>query len=190
MPLSTHSSLVIDPNDALLQFDTIFAIDSNTRQINGCPVSVAAITLGKWATRGMHPTIRFASTQAMEFRCVDCHPDLLALKCFFENFKSTPGIDAAGKVGVIIDSHLGNLTKIESRLIPILDECYLPSWATIVYASDAASDRLPNVLLRNSDKAANDLLCQIEGADWSEESPFPFSDHATYFRVWNAGKAG
>lgn len=71
MPLHEHAPLIADPDRALLQFDTIFAIDSNARNIKGHTVSVAAITLCKWLQRNPLPIIGFAPTQAMEFRDID-----------------------------------------------------------------------------------------------------------------------
>lgn len=189
VPLTRDTPLVADPNSALLQFDTIFAVDTNTRTIRNCSVSVAAITLAKWKVRYPEPTIQFATRQAMEFRDVDCHPDLLALQCFLKLLESTPGSEGAGNVAIVMDSHLGDLPKIQSRQIPILDDYFLPDRFTIVYATDAANDALPNVLLRRSDKAANELLRKIEDGEWWQDSQVPFSNHSNYFRVWSSEAA-
>lgn len=184
-PLGNRSKLVADLDRALLQFDTIFAIDSNSRRINGYVVSVAAITLCKWLQREPVPMVGFAPTQAMEFRNVDCHPDLLALKHFLVRLSQNPNIASDGRIGIVIDSHLGDLPRIETREVPLLDDYFLPTWASLIYASDAANDRLPNTLLRESDKAATALLRQISDGDWREASQEPFFDHGVYFRVWD-----
>lgn len=185
VPLGNRAKLIADPDRALLQFDTIFAVDSNSRSINGRMVSVAAITLCKWLQRDPTPVVGFAPTQAMEFRDVDCHPDLLALKHFLIRLRETPNISEAGRIGIVIDSHLGDLPKIEARDVPLLDDYFLPVWVSLIYASDSASDRISNVLLRESDKAATRLLRQIEGGDWKDTSQEPFFDHGDYFRVWS-----
>jgi hypothetical protein len=185
VPLPQQAPLAVDSNIALLHFDTIFAIDSNSRTINGRIVSVAAVTLCKWSQRDPLPIISFATINAMEFRDIDCHPDLLALKHFLIRLSKNPDTMAAGRIGIVIDSHLGDLHKIETREIPLLDDYFLPAWVSIIYASDAANDRLPNRLLRESDKAADNLLRQIECGDWREDSQEPFSDHGSYFRIWD-----
>lgn len=182
--LPEESPLLSDSDRALVQFDTIFAIDSNTRLIRGHTVSIAAIILCKWRQKEPVPIIEFAPTQAMEFRNIDCHPDLLAWKHFIVKLKETPNFSKIGKVAIIADSHLGDLAKIEQREQPILDDFYLPEWVSIVYASDAAKDRLANNLLREADKNASFLLNQIENGDWREESQEPFVDHGHYFRMW------
>ena len=182
--LDERAELVADIDTATLQFDTIFAVDSNSKRINGRDVWVAAITLCRWQQRHSRPVAEFAPTQAMEFRDVDCSPDLLALKRILLEIQKTPGI-AAGRIGIVLDSHLGDLPKIEGRMIPLLDQYFLPTWAGLIYASDSASDCLPNKLLRASDKAATSLLRKIETGDWREESPESFFDDRGCFRVWN-----
>jgi len=183
--LPKETPLLASPDRALIQFDTIFAIDSNTRVIRGHRVSVAAIVLSKWMAKEPIPLIGFAPTQAIEFRDIDCHPDLLALKHFLIRLKEHRDFQKIGKVALIADSHLGALAKIESREQPIIDNFFLPSWASIVYATDAAKDSVPNILLRLADNSATNLLNQIENGDWREESQEPFFDHGRYFRVWD-----
>jgi len=182
--LTKESQLLADMDRALLQFDTIFAIDSNTREIRGHRVSIAAIVLCKWLRKGEIPLIGFSPTQAIEFRDIDCHPDLLAWKHFLIRLKEHPDFSRIGKVALVADSHLGDLARIESHDQPIIDEFFLPSWASIVYATDSAKDRVANILLREADSNATNLLRQIENGDWREESQEPFFDHGCYFRVW------
>lgn len=183
--LPKDSPLLADPDRALFQFDTLFAIDSNTRIIRDQSVSIAAIVLCKWVQKEPIPLIGYAPTQAIEFRNIDCHPDLLAWKHFLLRFEEQKNFSQIGKVALIADSHLGDLAKIESREQPILDNFFLPKWASIVYASDAAKDRITNILLREADNSATNLLNQIEDGDWREESQEPFFDHGRYFRVWD-----
>jgi len=186
VPLATHDPLASDSDRALLVFDTLFAIDANTREIDGCRVSVAVITLGTWVNRDQDPRLEYGVTQALEFHDADCHPDILALACFAREFESTPGIEAAGRVGIVMDSHLGILPQIQFGERPILDDYCLPDGLSIIFASDAASDRLPNVLIRASDRAATDLLRCMESKELRHPSETQPIDHATYFCVWNA----
>lgn len=127
----------------------------------------------------------FAPTHALEFHNVDCHPDLLALKHLIQQMETDQRRLMAGRIGIIIDSHLGNFPKIVSRELPVLDECYFPEWADLTYASDAAADSVPNMLLQASDRAASSLLRQIEGGTTDSISQIEQPDHASYFRVWH-----
>lgn len=185
VPLASTDRLVTDSDQAVLAFDTLFAIDANTREIGGHQVSVAAITLCKQVVGSQPPRFEYAVSQALEFCEADRHPDLLALMCFGKQFQSTSGIDSAGRVGVVMDSHLGILAEIEARELPVLDDFFLPDGLSIVYASDAASDRLPNVLIRASDRAATDLLRRIESGELGTPPQARPLEHTTYFRVWN-----
>jgi len=188
MPISSRGPLSSDPNLALQKYDTIFAIDANTKSIRGTEVSVAAIVLGKWTERLPTLKLGFSPMWALEFHNVDCHPDLLALKHIVLQMESDPRRVQAGRVALIIDSNLRDLESIVSRQTPILDDCYFPSWADLIFASDAAQDSVCNLLLRQSDRAANNLLRQIEAnlspAISQTESP----EHASYFRLWHFGK--
>jgi hypothetical protein len=183
--LPKGSPLLAEPDRALFQFDTIFAIDSNTKTIRDHAVSIAAITLCKWLQKEPAPIAGYATTKAIEFRDIDCHPDLLAWKRFLIEIKEHPNFSEIGKVALIADSHLGDLAKIERREQPILDDFFLPEWVSIVYASDKPKDRLSNILLGEAHRYASNLLNQIENGDWREESQEPFIDHGRYFRIWD-----
>jgi hypothetical protein len=176
----------ISADRALLNFDTIFALDTNTREINGRRVSVASIVRGQCSTQDGQSYLFYAPIQCIEFRDIDpdCHPDLLAVKTYLSGIESDPEFPSIGKVALIIDSHLGNLEAINARELPILDNFFLPKYVTLVYATDAAVDCIQNKLLRECDRHANLLLTQIENGEWFAESVVPFNDHSNYIRFW------
>ncbi|MBW8312597.1 MAG: hypothetical protein K0M64_11270 [Rhizobium sp.] len=185
IPVDGSARISSDPNTALLAYDTIFSIDTNTRSIGGQEISIAAVVLGKWTQRSPSPILGFAPVHALEFRNVDCHPDLLALKQHIVQMEGDPNRSSAGLIAFIVDSHLGNLSKIASRELPVLDDCFFPEWADLLYASDAAKDSLVNMLLRASDSAANNLLQHIEGGSGYAASQVEAPEHSSYFRVWH-----
>ena len=176
----------ISADRALLNFDTIFALDTNTREINGHQVSVATIIRAQCTTQAGESYLLYAPTQSLEFRDIEpgCHPDLLALKTYLSGIESDPEFPSIGKVALVIDSHLGNLEAMNAREMPILDNFFLPKYATLVYASDVAADCVQNKLLRECDRLANLLLTQIENGEWFHESVVPFNDHSNYIRFW------
>ena len=164
--LSQDDPLALDPNGALLQFDVTIAIDCNTRQINGQAVSVAVVVQAKWLEGDPLGKPHIQAAGELQFRDAKS-PELLALRHVLEGLEASGMAAAGGRFGVVIDSHLGDLRKIESREAPILDDYFLPSWATLIFASDAANDRVPNALIRASDKRASDLLDRIEASGGS-----------------------
>ena len=190
IPVSSIAPISSDPNLALQKYDTIFAMDTNTRPIHGQEVSVAAFILGKWTERSPTLKLGFAPMAALEFHNVDCHPDLLALKHLILQMESDQSRSTAGRIAVVIDSHLGNFPKIVSRQLPILDDCYFPEWASLIYASDAARDSVANMLLKAADRAADTLLLQIESDASQSTSQVEAPEHSSYFRVWNFRAAG
>ena len=129
------SSISLDTVVPLLSFDTLFALDTNTRTIASTRISEAALVLCKWPSRGSTPVLAFAPTQAIELRNTDCSPDLVAWRVFFELLQVNPDRSAMGRVGLIVDAHLGALNAINSKQSPILDDFFLPDGAGLIYAS-------------------------------------------------------
>jgi hypothetical protein len=185
LPIAVGGRISSNPDVALLYYDTIFALDTNTRIAGEQGISVTAAILGKW-NRAIpnEPKLRFAPVHALEFRNVDCHPDLLALKHHIVHMQNDLRRANAGKIAFIVDSHLGDLPRINSREMPILDDCYLPEWADLIYASDSAQDSLANLLLRAADRAATALLKHIENGKIQEVSGLAAPEHSSFLRVW------
>lgn len=180
-------SVSVDPTAALLKFDTIFALDTNTRLIGSSRISVAALVLAKWKLGGPMPLLAFAPTQAIELRDTDCSPDLVAWRVFFELLGANPNRAAMGRVGVIVDSHLDMLGAINSRQLPILDDFFLPDGCTVMYASSDVGvvESVVNRLLSLADEYASELLEQIqEMGAMTLRSQRDHVSHASYLRVW------
>lgn len=187
------SSLSISLNGVLRQYETIFALDTNTRKVAGMQISVAGIVLAKWRAsfNGM-PILAFGPTQAIELRDVDCSPDLVAWRTFLEVLEANPDRRSMGRVAVIVDSHLNALNAMNARKSPILDDYYLPAGFELTYASSDVGvvESVTNKLLALADRSANDLLNQLGQSAMmlkKIEPPALRSNHATYVRIWNCG---
>ncbi|MHB8222677.1 MAG: hypothetical protein ACYDHV_07520, partial [Desulfurivibrionaceae bacterium] len=62
------------------------------------------------------------------------------------------------KIGIIVDSDLGNLKEYNSRNQPIFDNFLLPEKFQLIYASsDTGKDLFANKMLKYADKASS--LC-------------------------------
>jgi hypothetical protein len=122
----------------------------------------------------------------LEFRNPKSKPELIGWQTAIEMLRVNPKYRPAMKIGIIVDSELGNLKGFNNRVIPILDGFYLPQNMTLVYASsDKARESASNQLLRVADSTASRVLQQvIEHRD--EENLFPVDNRPyTHFRVWN-----
>jgi hypothetical protein len=190
VPVDPSVPMTADPLQALLAYDVIYVIDSNSRVIRDQNISVAAAILAKWQQREPEIRLGFAAMHALEFRDTDCHPDLLALRYHLHLLENNPTIGQAGKIALVVDSHLDNLSAIRSGNAPVLDDCYLPSWADLIYASDSAQDTLVNMLLRQADKEASALLKLIEDKTFPDMPSEDMFGHAKYFRFWRTNNSG
>lgn len=80
--------------------------------------------------------------------------------------------------GIVVDSDLKDLPKINAKEEPICDEFYCPDNISLIYASaDVGKEHLTNKLIRATDKIANEslkiALASFEGKE-SEEIPNQF----------------
>lgn len=174
------------PDYNLLSYDTILAVDSNTRSIKGIEVSVASIVACRWRVRELpSPIAAIGPTQAIELRGTTCHPDLIAWKHVLKGVTNNPEFKPEGKLALIVDSHLGDLEDVQARRKPILGDFYLPEWATLFYASDAAADSFVNKVLRTADKHSRELLDQLEQYPALPDRNLIVDDHFTYFHLWS-----
>lgn len=185
VPLDPSTPMTVNPLHALVAYDTIYALDSNTRLIRGQNISIAAAILVNTYQRELEIKFKFKTMHALEFRETDCHPDLLALRYHIHLLGNNPTIEKAGKVAFIIDSHLGDLSDIRAGIAPVLDNCFLPHWADLIFASDCAQDTLPNKFLKKADTEANKLLNLIGNGTLADKPSEEKFGHASYFRFWN-----
>lgn len=76
---------------------------------------------------------------------------------FLQNHKShSPEL----KIGIIVDSDLGNIPTYNSRTKPIFEDYYLPSNFTLIFASDAAKDSFLNVAISKCHNLANEAYSE------------------------------
>lgn len=183
--LQMNRPLRYSPDDALRPYDTVLAVDSNIRNINGLEISVAGVVAGKWRDPQTRTVLDIGPTQALEFRNARCHPDFLAWWYLLKGVEQNPEFCKGGRLALIVDSHLGDLPAIQARERPILGDYYLPDWCTIFYASDAAVDGVVNKALRTADRFATDLLDQLGRYAVLPDSNLGESEHCEYFHLWS-----
>ncbi|MBV8897961.1 MAG: SEC-C domain-containing protein, partial [Acidobacteriaceae bacterium] len=70
--------LLVDPNDALKQFRTIFALDANTREIDGVRVSIGALAAAEIGER----KVRCAHLQGFEIHDAVGNPERIIWRVF------------------------------------------------------------------------------------------------------------
>jgi hypothetical protein len=129
-----RSRVDFDPDRRLLEFDHVFAVDTNTDPKTGRSVTVTAgitnLTFGestKTCTVGYLPAIVWCSAHPS--------PERRGWRAAVQMITSSV---FASRVAIFVDSDLDKLPVINARKAPILDEYGLPPTYELLYA---ASDR-------------------------------------------------
>lgn len=153
-----------NPDSTLKEsFDHLIAIDTNTKTYKGKRVAITTAYCVKGDLKNYGPEIPFE--HLCSFLVVGLGEDekaepigwflTLKNKINYNHFKQQ-------KLGVIVDSELGDHDLINSRTKPFYYRYLLPKEFKFVYASDAVSDLLPNQMIRLCDKGSNQLFQILE----------------------------
>lgn len=145
-------------NNQLLAYDHLIAIDTNTNNILGSTVSITA---------AYH-----IIPEKVESELAHCKSSVIALAEFWnvvekpENFgwyKILQAIENnpqqfSGKIGLIVDSDLGNHEAFNQRKKPIFSNFYLPKNVTLTYGSDkGGAEQLSTKMIKYCHDLAADL---------------------------------
>ena len=152
------------------RFDSLIAVDTNTKFINGVWTSVTAA----WV---IEPEWKKSIQQG--------RLNMSLLSCFME-LHAEPPVDTEGRgwyttlhfgldqqhatitpqsIGLIVDSKLGDHDRINARTLGYFSNHMLPPSFNLVYASDAAADSFLNKMIRQCDKTASDILLSVENGE-------------------------
>jgi hypothetical protein len=81
------------------------------------------------------------------------------------------------RVGLVVDSELGKIEKINNGILPYIGSFLLPSHIKLLYASDAASDTLQNQMIKYCHRAAlsakKAIIDSVDSIPWND---CPFCD--------------
>jgi hypothetical protein len=93
---------------------------------------------------------------------------------------------SAKRIGLLVDSDLGNHDKYNARELPIAGDFFLPEKYQLIYAtSDSGKDNLLNKFMGLCDRRGRDLLNKIE-AENCDEGLIPVEGRAySHFRQWD-----
>ena len=159
-------------NDALEKnFDIVFAIDTNTRKIREFSISVSGVIKCQ-KVFAIDPIAiakrywQFFTPFCMEFTEVKSKPENLAWMMLIDYLTSPSKHMLNKRIGLIVDSDLGNLNQYNLRISPIYERFFLPKNIQLIYASsDVGREFFPNQMLKLADKASNMCLKALEAGD-------------------------
>lgn len=146
------------------EFDVIYSIDTNTKQINNDMVSVSCIN--KWyakVTPGTQIQISQEERGNIFFKnCPDDESERFAWYKLITMLTASPIYNQNLRVAMITDHDLWNHPKYNDREMPIFKDYYLPCNFTLIYASGDKKENILNMLLMECDKEAGNILELLE----------------------------
>lgn len=165
------SLLFANPNRILEQFDEIYAVDTNTKALQSCAVSIAGI-VGSEQPRLIAPSyssIRYRPILCMEFHDVNGKPENLAWMEVILAIRRSPDYSNKKRYAIVVDSDLGAIPGYNKREAPIYADFLLPKEFVLLYASaDSGSENVTNVMLKLADKISTGIFWRLE-QEWEED---------------------
>ncbi len=183
--MSANGEIYINSNHQLLSYNHVIAVDTNTKNVAGTPVSItAAFHFVPTSRNGT--TVHGASSILSVFEVWEVvekpenHGWWQVLKMITENISLFPG-----SIALVVDSDLGDHQAFNSREMPIFFDYYLPENVTIIYGSDKGGpEHLTTLLIRYCHNTAdlvfenNNLVLDLKGLVPGVPGLY------TYFRQW------
>lgn len=147
----------------LSSYDVIFAIDTNSIEIEGEFIAVSGFLPFSVRKRDGEYFLELGekSVQIFEFHGLTHKPELFAISkliCDLENH----ALKGISRIGIITDSELGSLEAFNTQTAPIMGEAYLPEQFTLMYASTDTGWEVTNKILRMCDSAAASHIDDIK----------------------------
>ncbi|MBW9275713.1 MAG: SEC-C domain-containing protein [Candidatus Thiodiazotropha sp. (ex. Lucinisca nassula)] len=182
----TTSNHPMRPDSVLWNYDHIFSVDTNTITIENISISMTGVIHAYIDNTKSEPALRYSPVMLLEFWDTDVKPELLGWLVTINSILENKHFEKK-KIALIVDSELDKLDKINLRQIPILDDIYLPSNFTFVFATADSASNIACKLIRLSDTLSTSKLKAIKKnlqSDSLYETPYP----CRLFRQWISEK--
>jgi hypothetical protein len=161
--------------EELSRLESFFAIDTNTRVVQGVRISVAFFIQCKlvFENSGFRCVVYEKQAHAFEFHDVQGNPELLAI-LFLSSMNQDRCADGqSARIGIITDSDLKNHAAYASQEIPIYDGHHLPVGFCLFYASSDTGREITNLLLKVCDRHSSLVLEKLGGTRLTKEGFLP-----------------
>ncbi|MET0069006.1 MAG: SEC-C domain-containing protein [Candidatus Thiodiazotropha sp.] len=176
------SNYPMRPDSILWNYDHIFSVDTNTITIDKNRISMTGVIHAYIDNTNSEPTLQYSPVTLFEFWDADVKPELLGWFVIISSLIENKHFEGK-KIALIVDSELGKLDKINSKQIPILNDFYLPSNFTLIFATADSSSNVACKLMKLSDKLSSNKLAAIKDnlqPDSLHDTPYP----CRRFRQW------
>lgn len=152
----------LDPNRALSRFASVFAVDSNTKQIGTVKVSVSASVLITHIEIGeTRWDAKLGPQDLFEFHEATDPPERIGWWETIKRITSHPEINVP--VALIVDSDLDKLEAFNGRHESVLGGQYLPDGIQLLYgcADRGTQEFIANAAIADCDREASRVLARI-----------------------------
>ena len=159
-PSTLHSNSVL----VLQKYDSIIAVDTNTKTIRGERVSVRCVVQGALEFDNFPQfTCLYRPTACLEFRNSAQAPERILWEMVLRGVECSEAYGSVRSIGVIVDSELGALADLNCQRAPILGSFYVPAKCELIYASaDKGTEWLGYHMIKTCDRIASCALNAIE----------------------------
>jgi hypothetical protein len=165
----------------------VYAIDTNTKNANDKAISVSTIVLCKLdSDADGNLTVQYGPLRSLEFWNIKDHPENVAWMKVIQFITQDQTYNPNWKIGVVVDSDLGNLPAYNTRSLPIYSDFYLPENFELIYASAdrGKGEFLVNHLIAMSEDMAKSLLTKILSESSNTHLEETNNEPYTHFRIW------
>jgi len=156
IPCETDKGYLNQFDSLTNNIDFLFAIDTNTFDMNGQHTSFSACYFVPQALsmyRNAFPFFPFSAFEINEV-CSKVNPECIGWYLLIDFIVNNQAYNLKKRIGIVVDSELGKLKSINSREAPYYDNYYLPENIQLLYSSDKGKDYLINQMLSYCHKAA------------------------------------
>jgi hypothetical protein len=164
-----HSELSFNEADALDQnYDRLLAVDTNTKVVRGRSISVVGVvtiaTEVHETLQGREEGWRFDLPFCLEYGGLNVDkPENFGWLAALTTLADEGHLHPDQRVGLIVDSDLGNLPAYNERSKPIGGGHFLPPGVTLLYASaDSGKENMINRALGMADAASSRILAALD----------------------------
>jgi hypothetical protein len=169
-----HGAAAFDAAPALEKnFDFLCAVDTNTKVIMGKRLSAVGIVTFQpvWVpgAKSLRHCWQFDVPFCLEYVEIRSRPENFGWLSALEHMRKFGTIRERQRIGMVVDSDLGNINDYNQRKKPVDGPEYLPNDVQLPYASaDAGKENIVNKALAQADSVSARCLRVVE----SGEVPF------------------
>lgn len=176
---SVAGKLAVCPNLALMDYDALIAVDTNTIMLNGVAVSITCVVQFFLKEDGNGVILYSAAPHRFEFNNIQDKPENYAWREVVRQLLRSPDYTPQKKITVVVDSDLGSIDEYNSGVKPLFEDFFLPENIQLVYASSeiGTTEYAANGIMKFCDTEASAVLRFRQTQDFP---PLPQGYFRTY----------